>query len=97
MAKFKKVHTGFWRDPVVREMTWEEKYFYVYLLTNPQATQDGIYQVSIEQIAEKTLLSIETVQALITRFSEHFKLITYTPETCEILVKNEREYFQDVD
>ncbi|MFD2212345.1 replication protein [Metabacillus endolithicus] len=97
MEKFKKVNTGFWRDPVVRDMDWEEKYFYLYLLTNPQATQDGIYQVSIEQIAEKTLLSIETVQALISRFSERFKLITYNPETCEILVKNEGEYFHDED
>lgn len=97
MAECKKVNTGFWKDPVVREMAWDEKYFYLYLLTNPQATQDGIYEISLEQLAEKSRLSIETVQALIRRFTEDYKLITYNPETCEILVKNEGEYFHDED
>ncbi|UGB33197.1 replication protein [Metabacillus sp. B2-18] len=97
MAECKKVNTDFWRDPVIKEMTWEEKYFYLYLLTNPQATQDGIYEISIEQLAEKTRLSIDNVQALIRSFTEHYKLINYNPETCEIHVKNEGEYFHDED
>ncbi|MCM3409593.1 replication protein [Metabacillus litoralis] len=95
MEKFKMVNTDFWRDPVVQEMAWEEKYFYLYLLTNPHATTDGSYQVSIEQISQKTRLSIEEVQALISRFSEHYQLISYNYETCEINVKKQGAYLQD--
>ena len=44
MAMFRKVHTEFWTDPkVLEEMTPEDKYFMLYLLTNPNTTQIGIY------------------------------------------------------
>ncbi|WP_285858851.1 hypothetical protein [Neobacillus niacini] len=34
MAKYRIVRTDFWKNPVVmEEMTPEEKYFYLYLLT----------------------------------------------------------------
>lgn len=47
MARFRMVHTEFWDDPkVVEEMTPEDKYFFLYLLTNSNTTQIGIYQIT---------------------------------------------------
>jgi hypothetical protein len=47
MAKHQKVHTEFWKSPMVMgEMTPADKYFYLYLLTNPNITQIGIYRIT---------------------------------------------------
>ncbi|WP_374193748.1 hypothetical protein [Bacillus sp. ISL-75] len=43
MAKFRMVRTDFWKNPMVsEEMTPEDKFFCLYLLTNPHTTQTGI-------------------------------------------------------
>lgn len=88
MAKYRMVRTEFWIDPVVEEMTPEEKYFYLYLQTNPKTTQIGIYRITTKQMAFDLGYSIETVQALMERFVKHHQLIRYNPETKELAVKN---------
>jgi hypothetical protein len=46
-AKYRMVRTDFWKDLIVPEaMTTEDKYFYLYLLTNPNTTQIGVYQIT---------------------------------------------------
>ncbi len=52
MAKYRMVHTEFWDDPkVVEELTPEDKFFFLYLLTNANTTQIGIYQITKKQMA----------------------------------------------
>ena len=93
MAKFRLVHTSFWDDPtVVEEMTAEDKYFFLYLLTNERTTQIGIYQTSKKQIAFDIGYSIESVGALMQRFTEHHKIIKYNPDTREIAIRNWGKY-----
>ncbi|WPK12274.1 DnaD domain protein [Lysinibacillus louembei] len=92
-AKFRMVHTAFWNDPTVsEEMTPEDKYFFLYLLTNEHTTQIGIYGISKKQMAFDTGYSIESINALMQRFMDHHKLIRYNPETREIAVKNWGKY-----
>lgn len=89
MAKFRMVRTDFWNNPVVsEEMSPEDKYFYLYLLTNPKTTQIGIYKITKKQMAFDLGYSIETVQALMERFIQHHRLIRYNPETREIALNN---------
>ena len=45
------VDTSLWTDGKVDEFTPEDKYFMLYLLTNPFTTQLGIYELSIKQAA----------------------------------------------
>ena len=93
MAKFRLVHTSFWNDPrVVEEMTAEDKYFFLYLLTNESTTQIGIYQITKKQIAFDLGYSPESANALLQRFIEHHKLIRYNAETREIAIKNWGKY-----
>ncbi|NWQ43348.1 DnaD domain protein [Bacillus sp. EB106-08-02-XG196] len=89
MAKFRKVRFDFWMDPMVsEEMTPEDRYFYLYLLTNQRTTQIGIYQITKKQIAFDMGYSIESVHSLMERFIMHHQLIRYNPETRELAIKN---------
>ncbi|WP_204236991.1 DnaD domain-containing protein [Mammaliicoccus sciuri] len=93
MAKFRQVYTEFWEDPKVQEeFTPEDRYFYLYLLTNPRTTQIGIYQITKKQIAFELGYSTESINALIDRFENHHKLIKYNIETREIAIKNWGRY-----
>ncbi|PLS01965.1 DNA replication protein DnaD [Neobacillus cucumis] len=83
------IRTDFWQDPIVsEEMSVEDKYFYLYLLTNQNTTQIGIYKITKKQMAFDLGYSIETVHSLMDRFIRHHKLIRYNPETREIAIKN---------
>ncbi|WP_231510854.1 DnaD domain-containing protein [Bacillus sp. UNC438CL73TsuS30] len=89
MAKYRMVRTDFWKNPIVlEEMTPEDKYFYLYLLTNPQTTQIGIYKITKKQMAFDLGYSIESVHSLMDRFIHHHKFICYNPETRELAIKN---------
>ena len=89
MAKYRMVRTDFWKNPIVsEEMTPEDKYFYLYLLTNPHTTQIGIYRITKKQMAFDLGYSIESVHSLMERFILHHKLIRYNPETRELAIKN---------
>ena len=96
MAMFRKVHTEFWTDPkVLEEMTPEDKYFMLYLLTNPSTTQIGIYSISKKTIGFELGYSLESVNALMDRFINKYRLIKYNNETRELAIKNWGKYNLD--
>lgn len=82
------VNTSFWTDGKVDEFTPEDKYFMLYLLTNPYTTQLGIYEISIKQAAFQIGYSEETFVALIERFENKYEMIRFSKETNEIAIKN---------
>lgn len=82
------VDTAFWTDGKVDEFSPEDKYFMLYLLTNPFSTQLGIYEISIKQVAFQLGYSIEAVQVLIDRFENKYKMIVFSKETNEIAILN---------
>lgn len=89
MAIFRKVETSFWTDPMVQEeMTPDDKFFYLYLMTNPKSSMIGIYTITKKQMAFDLGYSPETVNTLIDRFQDRLKLICYNNETREIAVLN---------
>ncbi|MDT8717627.1 hypothetical protein IAI10_13220 [Clostridium sp. 19966] len=46
MAKYRHIYTSFWDDQKVMEnFTPEDKYFYLYILTNSRTTQIGVYRL----------------------------------------------------
>ncbi|TKI91171.1 replication protein, partial [Bacillus wiedmannii] len=38
MAVYRPVHVSFWQDSFVLDLTPEEKYFYLYLMTNSKTS-----------------------------------------------------------
>jgi DnaD/phage-associated family protein len=87
MAKYRYVHVEFWQDPkVLEEMTPEDKYFYLYLLTNPSTTQIGVYKITKKQMAFDLGYSIESINSLLERFINVHKVIKYNEKTRELAV-----------
>ena len=87
MAKYRAIQVDFWEDGFVLDLTPEEKYFYLYLLSNSRTTQCGCYELPCKVIEMQTGYNRETVQKLLKRFEEYGK-INYNEETKEILIKN---------
>ncbi|WP_066299257.1 replication protein [Bacillus sp. FJAT-29937] len=89
MAKYRVVYTQFWDDPkVVEEMTPEDKYVFLYLLTNKNTKQIGIYTITKRQMAFDTGYSQEAIQSILERLINKHRLVKYNDETREIAVKN---------
>ncbi|MVX62262.1 hypothetical protein GKZ28_00925 [Clostridium chromiireducens] len=90
---FRIVYTEFWNDPkVMEDMTPEDKYFYLYLLTNPCTNMIGIYRIVKKQMAFDLGYSIESINSLMGRFINNHKLVIYNEETKEICIKNYGKY-----
>jgi hypothetical protein len=82
------VDTSFWTDGKVEEFSPEDRYFMLYLLTNPQTKQLGIYEFSVKRAAYELGYSMDVVNVLLERFETKYKLIVYSKETNEIAIKN---------
>lgn len=93
MAIYRTVSPSFWTDTKVVDMfTPEDKYFMLYLLTNPHTTLLGCYEISIKQISDETGYTRDTIYSLISRFAERYAILEYSERDKEILVKNWSKY-----
>ncbi len=93
MAIYRNVQLSFWTDSKVEDdFTPEDKYFYLYLITNPQTNICGCYQISYAQVTNQTGYNKDTVNRLIERFEKVHKVIRFCRETKEILLLNWYKY-----
>lgn len=93
MAIYRNIQMTFWTDPkVVDEFTPEDKYFYLYLFTNPHTNLCGCYEVSTRQMAYETGYDQGSIERLIKRFGETHKVLSYSKDTREILLINWHKY-----
>lgn len=93
MALFRNVYTKFWRDvKIADDFTPEDKYFYLYLMTNDSTTLSGCYELSLKYAAIDTGYNEETVKRLLDRLERVQDVIKYDPETREVLLLNWHKY-----
>ena len=93
MALYRTVNLSFWTDSKVDdEFTPEEKYFYLYLLTNPHTNIAGCYEVSMKQMCRETGYNEDTVLRLLGRMSDQHRVISFNPKTKEVLIVNWHKY-----
>lgn len=93
MALYRNVQMTFWTDSkVVDDFTPEDRYFYLYLITNPHTNLAGCYEVSTRQMANETGYSKETIERLIARFISVHGVIKYSSDTKEVLLLNWHRY-----
>ena len=89
MAIYRQVQTSFWTDTkVADDFTPEDRYFYLYLFTNPHTNLSGCYEVGKRQMSNETGYSVDTIDRLIKRMSEIHRVIAYSDSTKEILLLN---------
>jgi hypothetical protein len=93
MAIYRNIQMTFWTDTkIIDDFTPEDKYFYLYLFTNPHTNLAGCYEISIKLVAYETGYSTDTIERLLLRFSEVHKVCEYSLETKEILLLNWHKY-----
>ena len=87
------IDTNFWDDAlVVEKYTPEDKYFMLYLMTNPKTTSIGIYPFVKKQVAFDLGYSVDTVSFLLERFEKSYGKVVYDDEHKEIAVKNSLKF-----
>ncbi|WP_051910501.1 DnaD domain-containing protein [Carnobacterium pleistocenium] len=87
MAIYRQIQISFWQDELIIELDPEEKYFYLYLMTNDKTTQCGIYRINKKIVAFDTGWSIEKVDLMLNKFINHGR-IEYNDKNKEIFLKN---------
>lgn len=93
MAIYRSVHLSFWTDNKVEdEFTPEDKFFYLYLLTNPQTNICGCYEISYSSMCRHTGYDKNTIIRLIKRFQDVHKMIVFNEETKELLILHWYKY-----
>ena len=67
MANYRNISMAFWTDSkIVDDFTPEDRYIYLYCMTNPHTNLCGCYEVSIKQIANETGYNTDSVERLLT-------------------------------
>lgn len=93
MALYRTVKTSFWTDAkVVDDFTPEDRYFYLYLFTNPHTNLCGCYEISKSQMSIELGYTKDVIDRLLNRFMEIHNVIRYDKDTKEILLLNWHKY-----
>ncbi|PEP52342.1 DnaD domain-containing protein [Bacillus pseudomycoides] len=91
MGVYRSVQVNFWQDEFVLDLTPEERYFYMYLLTCSKTRQCGIYPLPLRLVEMETGYNRETVEKLLQRFVAYGKIL-YDAKTKELYVLNWLRY-----
>ena len=93
MATYRNIQMTFWTDiKVADDFTADDRYVYLYLLTNPHTNLCGCYEVSQKQIASDTGLPANKVKTAMKNLAEKHRVISYSPATREVLIINWYKY-----
>lgn len=92
MALYRNISTTFWTDSKVSEFTPEEKYFYLFVLTNSYTNLSGCYEITVRQMSNETGYNEETIKKLLDRFEKVHKILFYNYENKELLIVNWSKY-----
>lgn len=93
MAIYRNISMNFWTDSKVDDdFTPEDKYFYLYLLTNPHTNICGCYEVSMKQMCRETGYNEDTVRRLLDRMERQHEVARYSTATKEVLIINWYKY-----
>ncbi len=93
MAIYRNVHVSYWTDgKVVDDFSPEDRYFFVYLLTNPHTNLCGCYEISMKQMSDELGYNKETIEKLIDRFHSVHEVLAYSKKTKEMLLYNWWKY-----
>ncbi len=93
MALSRNIQLSFWTDAkVIDDFTPEDRYFFLYLMTNPHTNLCGCYEISKKQMSDETGYTKETIEKLIKRMSESHQVIRYSGTSKEMLIINWHKY-----
>lgn len=91
MPIYRPIQTSFWQDSYILSLSPEEKYFYIYLLTNSMSKQCGIFEMPIQIVEVETKFKKEKIFKFISKFEMDGK-IKFNQENCEVMIINWIKY-----
>lgn len=95
MAIKRSIDTGLWNDPLVLdEFSKDDKYFWLYCLTNPHNTLCGTAIISKKTMAREMGFDndLATIDNLINKFENVYKRIKYNETNNEMIILNWFKY-----
>lgn len=93
MAYYRQIYVTFWTDSKVEEdFTPEDKYFYLYLLTNAHTNLCGCYEIGKRQMSYDTGYTVDVIERLLSRMSDRHNVIRYNEQSKEVLLLNWHKY-----
>ena len=93
MANYRHVSMNFWTDSkVVDDFSPEDRYIYLWCLTNPHTNLCGCYEVSLKQVSDETGYNKESIIKLLKRLDNEHNVIRYNVDTKELLLLNWDKY-----
>lgn len=75
MAVFRKIDIRYWQDGYVLNISYKEKYFYIYLMTNSKTTQCGIFELPKKIIEVELGLDKDEIEVLLKKFINDKKIL----------------------
>lgn len=87
MEVFTKVERGYWQDEFILELTPEQKFFYLYLMTNNKVNTLGAYVFPLTMSTVELGYNKETVLKLLDHFAQAGKII-WDETTKEVFLLN---------
>ena len=89
MANYRNISMDFWQDSkVVDDFTPEDRYMYLYCMTNPHTNLCGCYEISVKQMANETGYNTDSEQHLLRRLGNSHEVLRYDAGTKELLILN---------
>ncbi len=83
------IDTELWNnEQIVEEFTSDDRYFWLYLLTSPHGAICGVMKYSPTIIGRDMGLHKDTIENLVYRFENNYKLIFVDKETRELMILN---------
>ena len=93
MALYRNVQISFWTDSKIdNDFTPDDRYYLLYLLTNPHTNLCGCYEISTRQMVYETGLSNDKIRTLLERITNIHRMAIYDVESREILILNWHKY-----
>lgn len=84
---------AFWNDvKVAEDFTPSDRFFFLYLLTNPHTNLCGCYELGLKKASDETGYSKAIVEKLIQKLESEFNVIRYDIKTKEVLIINWHKY-----
>jgi len=75
MMRYRAIRVDFWQDPEYDTWSFEEKSFYLYLITSPYTLLSGFMRFSPRHVMADTGLSLEKIEKLLHFLVERNKII----------------------
>ena len=89
VARYRSVYINIWKDPDFENYNPQAKLIFLYLCTNSETTESGIYPITIRTISNETGIGIKIVSKLL---DGNYKNVEYDKENHIIFIKNFLKY-----